>query len=142
MKTFWLLLALLLGLLGCANIPLSHDQCNATLFPTALEHEACLKAAADYEQAEHEREDRLLIRRDKIIIFLNACDRDPRLVIVEIIKSGRGCLPNDRMKRQAMREYGYKYTHDNVCPRAFPQDFQCWDRRALAAAIRRLNGGF
>ncbi len=144
-KTLLVLLALLMGLLGCAAIPpLTHDQCNATKFPTAHEHEACLKAAGDYEQAEHEREDRRLIKRDEIIImFLNACDADPRLVIVEVIRgSSRRCLPSSREKRKAMKEYGYKYTHENVCSRAFSQDFQCWDRYTLAEAIRRLNGRF
>lgn len=143
-KTLLVLLALLMGLLGCAAIPpLTHDQCNSTLFPTAHEHEACLKAAGDYEQAEHEREDRRLIRRDEIIMFLNGCDADDRLVLVEVIRGGgRPCLPNTRKKRDALREYGYKYTHENVCSRAFMQDFQCWDRRALAEAIRRLSGRF
>ena len=142
-KTLLVLLALLMGLLGCAAIPpLTHDQCNATLFPTAHEHEACLKAAGDYEQAEHEREDRRLIRRDEIIMFLNGCDSYSNLVIVEVIRgSSRRCLPSDREKLKALKEYGYKYTHENVCPRAFQQDFQCWDRRTLAEAIRRLNSG-
>ena len=54
----------LLGVLsGCAT-PLTHDQCNATKFPTAHEHEECLRAAADYEQEQHERQDKILHYND------------------------------------------------------------------------------
>ena len=143
MKSLIVFILIMLGLFGCASIPpMTYDQCNATKFPTAHEHELCIKGAKDYEQAEHEKADKRLVKRDEIILFLNACDADLRLVIVEIIRVGRACLPNDRLKRKALKEYGYKYTHGNVCPRAFRQDFQCWDRHSLAEAIRRLNGGF
>ena len=136
MKTLLVLLALLMGLLGCAGIPLSKDECNATLFPTAHEHELCLKAAADYEQAEHEREDKRLIRRDKLIAFLNACDANDGLVIIEKRRIGRTCLPSKRTQRKAKREYGYKYTHDNVCRHGHRADFLCMNPRDL---FRQLN---
>lgn len=143
-KTLLVLLALLMGLLGCAAIPpLTHDQCNATKFPTAHEHELCVKAAEDYQTEQDELQDKRNIRRDKLIMYLNACDANASLVLVEVRRgSSRACLPNDRSKRKALKEYGYKYTHDNVCPRAFQQDFQCWNRMALQQAIRRLSGGF
>jgi hypothetical protein len=63
MKGWPIYLAALI-LSGCATVPLSHDQCNATKFPTAHEHEQCLRAATDYEQEQHEREDRILHYRD------------------------------------------------------------------------------
>lgn len=135
-KTLLVLLALLMGLLGCASIPLSKDECNATLFPTAHEHELCLKAASDYEVEQDELADKRLIARDKLIIFLNACDADDRLVIVEIMKgTTRSCLPNEREQRVAKREYGYKYTHNNVCRRGWIADFQCWDKQAFVDAL-------
>lgn len=141
MKSIILFLMLLFGLFGCAGIPLSKDECNATLFPTAHEHELCLKAASDYEQAEHEKEDKRIIRRDKIIAFLNACDQNNRLVVVEIRRgAGRACLPNERQQRDAKREYGYKYTHDNVCRRAHRSNFQCWPAQDFKDFIK--NAGF
>ena len=141
MKSLIVFILIMLGLFGCAGVPLSHDQCNATLFPTAHEHEACLKAAKDYEQAEHEKADKRLVARDRLIIFLNGCDADGRFVVMEK-RSGRSKLPNSRQQAKAKREYGRPYTHDNVHPQAKSWDFQCWDRWALAEAIRRLNGGF
>ncbi len=138
-KTLLVLLALLMGLLGCASIPLSKEECNSTLSPTAHEHELCLKAASDYEIEQDEKEDKRLIKRDKLIIFLNACDADDGLVLVEIKQSGRSCLPNARAKRVAVREYGYKYTHYNVCRNAHRADFRCWDRQAFADFRERLG---
>ena len=139
-KTLLVLLALLMGLLGCASIPpLSKDECNATLFPTAHEHELCLKAASDYETEQYELVDKHAIKRDELIIFLNACDADDKLVLVEIKRSSRSCLPNSRKKRIATREYGYKYTHDNVCRKGRMSDFQCWDRYAFVEFMKRLG---
>jgi hypothetical protein len=139
-KTLFVLLALLMGLLGCAGIPLSKDECNATLFPTAHEHELCLKAASDYEIEQDELADKRLVKRDKLIMFLNGCDADNQLILAEIKRgSSRSCLPSDRAKRKAMREYGYKYTHGNVCPRAQKIDFQCWDRHDFDEAMRSIG---
>ena len=139
-KTLFVLLALLMGLLGCAGIPLSKEECNSALSPTAHEHELCLKAASDYEIEQDELADKRLIRRDKLIIFLNACDADTRLILVEV-KSGssRSCLPNNREKRRAIREYGYKYTHYNVCRKGRKSDFQCWDRQDFADFMERIG---
>ncbi|KKK70452.1 hypothetical protein LCGC14_2923830, partial [marine sediment metagenome] len=53
----------LVGTYGCAGVPLTHDQCNAATFPTTHEHELCLKAASDYEQAQYEKEDKRIIKR-------------------------------------------------------------------------------
>ena len=139
-KTLFVLLALLMGLLGCANIPpLSKDECNATLFPTAHEHELCLKAASDYETEQYELADKRLIKRDKLIVFLNACDANDELVLVEKLYTGRSCLPGGHKKRIAMREYGYKYTHDNVCHRGRISDFQCWNKQDFIDAVKRAG---
>jgi hypothetical protein len=100
---------------GCSGTPrITHDQCNATKFPTAHEHEQCLLAASKYEQEKHEREDKRLIRRDKLIQHLNACHAHPTYVVMEVKRGGRGCLPNKREKQRAVREHGYPYTHENV----------------------------
>jgi len=120
--------------LGCAAIPLTHDQCNATKYATAAEHEQCLRAAAEYEQEQHEREDRRLIKRDKLIIFLNACDRSDDLVVFERIYM-RSCLPTQRQKNDAMEEYGYKYTHDNVLQCANRLQVQCVDPADIMRAL-------
>jgi len=117
----------LLLVYGCAAIPLTHDQCNATKYATAMEHENCLRAAAKYEEEQHEKEDRRLIKRDKLIIFLNACDAHPDLVLMEVRRGGRSNLPNNRQRRRAIREHGYKFTHDNVDRRARQHDYKCVD---------------
>ena len=139
MKSIILFLMLLFGLFGCASIPMTNDQCNATKFPTAHEHELCLKAASDYQIEQDEKEDKRLIRRDKLIIFLNACDASDKHVLVEIIRIGRSCLPSKQKQRIAMREYGYRYTHGNVCPRGMKSDFQCWDQQDFDYAMRQLG---
>ena len=91
---------------------------------------------AEQIQLQHEKEDRRLVRRDKLIDYLNACDAHPSLVIVEVIKSGRSTLPNDRQKTKAMREYGYKYTHDNVSRWAHRSDLLCMYPRDI---LRQLG---
>ncbi|KKN32975.1 hypothetical protein LCGC14_0808470 [marine sediment metagenome] len=107
---------------GCASFPsLSHDQCNATLYETAMEHEQCLLAATKHE----ERLERRAEQRDKLIMFLNACDAANGLILLEVIKYGSSNLPRSNEKRIAMREYGYKYTHDNVGKDARINDFRC-----------------
>ena len=116
---------------GCASIPLTHDQCNATKYVTAHEHGQCLLAASKYKEEEHEREDRRLVRRDKLIVFLNACDADPRLVVVEMRSIGRSVLPNKRRMSDAKKEYGYPYTHSNVSKRAMRSDVKCMDPRDI-----------
>ena len=78
---------------------------------------------------QHEQEDRRLVRRDKLITFLNACDAHTSLVIVEKIKSGRSVLPNERQKRKAIKEYGYPYTHNNVSRWARRSDIYCMTPR-------------
>ena len=123
-------------LLGCAGVPLTHDQCNATKFPTAMEHEQCLRAASEYEQEQHEKEDRRLIKRDKLIVFLNACDASPNLVLGEK-QHMRSRLPNDREIMRARREYGYPYTHDNVHRHAIRQDFVCVNPRDIVQQIEQ-----
>ena len=86
---------------------------------------------AEQIQLQHEKEDRRLVRRDKLILFLNACDAHSGLVIVEVIKSGRSTLPNSRQKAKAMREYGYPYTHDNVSRWANRSDILCMHPRDI-----------
>ncbi len=84
---------------------------------------------AEQIQLQHEKEDRRLVRRDELIIFLNACDAHPRLVIVEKRSIGRSPLPNERQKRQARKKFGYPYTHDNVSRKARKWNILCMDRR-------------
>jgi len=130
-------IAVVLLVVGCAVVPpLTHDQCNATKYATAMEHENCLRAAAKYEEEQHEKEDRRLIKRDKLIIFLNACDAHPELVLMEVRRGGRSNLPTDRQRRRAIKEHGYKFTHDNVDKRARIHNFKCVD----AADIMRQLG--
>ena len=130
---------LLLGGVGCASIPLSHDQCNATKFSTALEHEACLKGAEDYVQEQYAAEDRRIMKRDKVIAFLNACSASDDHVIVETIRSGRSVLPSSNEQRKAKREYGYPYTHDNVGKYASLHNFQCATPADIKDALRRMG---
>ena len=113
---------------GCAAIPFTHDQCNATKFPTAMEHEQCLLAASKYEQAQYEQENSRLIRRDKLIIWLNACDVRKDLIVLEVLHVGRTSLPNQRAKEKSRERYGYAYTHMNVSRKARRNDFMCIDR--------------
>lgn len=128
---------LLLGGVGCASIPLSVEQCNAALSITAMEHEQCLKGAADWQILQDEKEDRRLVKRDELIAYLNACDAAEGLVLVETIKIGRSKLPNNREERRAMEEWGYKYTHSNVSKQARIYDFQCATPRQIMDALRR-----
>ena len=130
---------LLLGGVGCASIPFSVDQCNATLFNTAHEHEQCLNRAEDYVQEQYAAEDRRIQRRDKLIAYLNACDSSSDLVIVETIRSGRSKLPNKRERQIAVREYGYKFTHDNVDRHARLHDFQCATPDQIKEALRQMG---
>lgn len=127
-------------LFGCGSIPLTHDQCNATKYATAMEHEQCLRAATDYEQAQHDKEDKKLIRRDKLIATLNACETSSRGVVMEVIRGpSRSCLPNQRAKAKAVKEYGYPYTHGNVCQRANLVTINCVDRDWLRDELRRIG---
>jgi len=130
---------LLLGGVGCASIPLSHDQCNATKFQTAMEHEACLKGAEDYVQEQFAAADRRIVKRDKIIAFLNACSASSDHVIVETIRSGRSALPTQNEQRKAKREYGYAYTHENVGKYASLHNFQCATPDDIKDALRRMG---
>ena len=100
-----------------------------------MEAELCLQNAAKYKQEQYDRADRRIVRRDELIIFLNACDAEPRLVLVEFHHIGRSPLPTQRQKRIAHQDYGYPYTHDNVDRKAMRNDFKCvnprdirWDR--------------
>ena len=130
---------LLLGLVGCASVPLSLDQCNATRFGTAMEHEACLSAAEDHRQLQHELEDKKNIKRDELIVFLNACDRSTSHILVETIKAGRSLLPSTFQGMKAFRELGYRYTHENVSQRARIHDFQCVTAQELKDSLERLR---
>jgi hypothetical protein len=129
-----------MGLLGCAGVPFTKDECNATLFPTAHEHELCLKAASDYQIKQDEKEDRRLIKRDALIDFLNACDAESNLILLETIRGGTlsRCLPSEREQRKAKREYGYPFTHDNVCRGGRKSDFKCWSRADFERNVGQL----
>jgi len=128
-----------LVLSGCANIPLTHDQCNSALYQTAHEAENCLKAAEDYVQEQFALEERRVEKRDELIAYLNSCDKAKGFVLIETIKIGRSNLPNDRQKDRALREWGYKYTHANVSKRARLHQFQCATPQQIMDALRRLG---
>ena len=87
-------------------------------------------------QLQHEKEDKRLVRRDELIQYLNACDAHPRLIIVEVIKSGRSTLPNSRKKAKAKRETGYPYTHNNVSKWARRSNILCMEPQTI---IRQLG---
>ncbi len=74
-------------------------------------------------QLEYEREDRRIVRRDKLIVFLNSCDQTKGVVLIETLRIGRSSLPNKMQKIKALRKWGYKYTHENVHRRALRHDF-------------------
>ncbi len=116
-----LLVFVLLAAAACANIPLSHDQCNATKYATAMEHEQCLKAATKHEEMIQRRAE----KRDELIIFLNACDKVPGLVLTERKPRRTCCLPNQRQQRKARQSVGYPYTHENVSESARIYNFKC-----------------
>lgn len=92
------------------------------------------------ERLEYEREDRMIKRRDKVIVFLNGCDAAESLVIVETIKTGRSQLPSSREKARARKEYGYAYTHDNVGSGAHMSNLVCMNARDVMRAIERAMG--
>jgi len=69
-------------LVGCASIPLSHDQCNATKYETAMEHEQCLLAATKYDEEEYARNDARNIRREEVVNFILSCQADPERMLV------------------------------------------------------------
>ncbi len=125
------IIAVLLGLMaGCAGPQLTSQQITE-INVLCKDDATCIVERTDVamkemlEQLEYEREDRRIQARDECIIFLNACDASDSLVVVEVIKSGRTQLPNARQKRDARREYGYTYTHDNVGKYARKSDFVC-----------------
>jgi hypothetical protein len=123
---------------GCASAPMTHDQCNATKYATAMEHEQCLRAAADYEQLQHEKEDRRLIKMDELISFLNACDKAPHLLVMET-RHGRACLPTEWQQVKARKVYGYPYTHENVRRCANRNTVTCTTPEAIMDALRRAG---
>jgi len=104
-----------------------------------MEHEQCLKGAADWQILQDEKEDRRLVKRDELIQYLNACDQADGLVLIETIYSGRSVLPNDRQERKALKEWGYKYTHSNVNKRARIHDFQCATPQQIMDELRRMG---
>ena len=122
-------------LIGCAGVKLTPEE--TTIITLACKDDAiCMVAATDkaladkVEQLEYEREDRRIIKRDKLIAFLNACDASEDLAILEKIYI-RSHLSTDRQIRKALKEYDYKYTHDNVSRKARRQDFHCVDPRQI-----------
>jgi len=87
-------------------------------------------------QLQHEKEDQRLVRRDKLIKYLNACDAHPSLVVVEKRHAGRSTLPNTRQMMKARREFGSPYTHNNVNRRANRSDLLCMHPRDI---LRQLG---
>lgn len=114
MKIPLILSILLVGLVGCANIPMTLEQCSVNRASMAMEYEACLLAAQKYQKEQFEALDKRIVKRDNLILFLNDCDASTYLILVEIIKGGGSQLPNKFQMSKAIRKYGYPYTHDNV----------------------------
>jgi len=132
------IIAVLLGLMaGCVAAPALTPEQVTQINVVCKDDATCIIEKTDAAmdallvQLEYEREDRLTKQRDACVSFLNACDAADNLVVVEVIKSGRSQLPNDRQKRKAMREYGYAYTHNNVGKYARKTDFLCMEPREI-----------
>ncbi len=121
--------------LTSAEVTEIHQSCSGEAVCIINTTDAAI--AAKVAQLEYEREDRRLVKRDKLIVFLNSCDADKDLVILEIIRLGRSKLPNEFARRKALREYGYKYTHDNVHSQARMYDFKCVDPDDI---LRQVEG--
>ncbi|KKL61014.1 hypothetical protein LCGC14_2199530 [marine sediment metagenome] len=130
----WFTPFFLLGVIGCANVPFTRDECNAAQYETAHEVNNCLKLAEDYVQEQFAKAERRVEKRDALVAFLNACDKTKGLVIVETIKIGRSLLPNKRQQRDALKEYGYRYTHYNIHRNARMHDFTC----LMYADVKRM----
>lgn len=116
------IIAVLLGLMaGCVAAPeLTPEEVTQINF-ICKDDATCIIEQTDdamrrmYERLEYEREDRATQRLDKMVIFLNACDRHDSRVVVEVRRGGgRSQLPTEREKRKARKEYGYAYTHENL----------------------------
>lgn len=141
------IIAVLLGLMaGCAAAPELTPEEVTQINVMCKDNATCVVNETNdamrrlYERLEYEREDRMIKRRDKIVVFLNSCDADPTLVVVETIRSGRSQLPTSREKRAAMAEYGYAYTHSNVGKRASMHDLVCMNTDEAVRAIKRALG--
>jgi len=137
MKYYRILLSALI-LSGCAVVPLSHDQCNATKFPTAHEHEQCLLAATKYEEELNAQADRRLIRMDKQVAALNTCDLSPNHAIVEM-QRGKSQLPSERVRRRTKREYGVAFTHQNISSSLTFNDWACMTSQEIQEMLRRAG---
>ncbi len=134
----------LLILIGCAAAPPpTREECNVTTFETEDGLARCLFADSEYVTKQFKLEEKRVEKRDKLIIWLNACDNTSNVVLVEIRRGGgRSLLPNSRAKGKALKQYGYKYTHDNVGKRAMRHDFVCMDRMdALKMIENAMQGG-
>ncbi len=139
-----LLVIITLALLAsCAAVPPpTREECNVKTFETKDGLAKCLFADSEYVIKQFKLEEKRVEKRDKLIIFLNACDNTSGVVLVEIRRVGwRSMLPNSRAKGKALKQYGYKYTHDNVGRRAQRHDFVCMDRQDAKRMIERATGG-
>lgn len=140
------LVFLTLAMTGCATKPpeLTPEEEQAVAVGCDNNPE-CMLAVTDeiiaskILQLEYEREDRRIRQFDKLIIYLNACDKTKGLVVLEKIKIGRSKLPNKRAMRNARREYGYAYTHDNVSPKLRQHDVVCVDIYAFKEMMERSD---
>lgn len=114
------ILCILLLTAGCVAAPELTPEQVTQINVLCKDNATCIVEQTDdamrrlLERLEYEHEDRATQRLDKMVIFLNACDASDSLVIVEVIRGGRSQLPSEREKRKAMKEYGYKYTHENL----------------------------
>ena len=104
------LLFVLVTMGGCATaqerlveLKTEARQCEGTS-TNEEQRQTCWQPVNELVELEHEREDRRLIRRDKLIAYLNACDAHPGLVIFEE-RWGRSNLPNQRQQRKAKKLY-------------------------------------
>ena len=125
-----LLVFLLLAVAGCTNTP-ELTAAETTVITLACKDNAiCIVDATDkaiaskVAQLEYEAEDKRIIKRNKLIVFLNVCDASPDHIIMEIVHLHTQ-LPNSLQKRRSKQKFGYAYTHDNVGRHARRTDFKC-----------------
>ena len=119
-KLLYIIMVLLGLMVGCVAAPELTPEEVTQINVLCKDNATCIVEQTNdamrrmFERLEYEREDRMALRKDKLVIMLNACDASDSFVVVEVIKGGRRQLPSAREKRKARREYGYAYTHDNL----------------------------
>lgn len=137
------ILCILLLTAGCVAAPELTPEQVTQINVLCKDNATCIVEQTDdamrrlLERLEHEREDRATQRLDELVIWLNACDASNTHVVVEVIRGGRSQLPNSREKRKALREYGYKYTHENLGRHIRYANLSCMNPRDIVRVLGR-----